>query len=269
MTLEWIIRMWGVRGSMPAVSGDFLEYGGNTACVSVDCGTDLVVFDAGSGLSVLGRSLTPDRPVHIFISHVHIDHLIGLFIFQPFYDPGAEIHLYGEARNGVSFRQQLETLVGPPYWPVGLHDFSAKIMIHETGPDQTIPLPNGRTVRTMRGNHPNLGLLHRLDSAERSVVYTLDCELTPELRPQLVEFCRNADILVWDANFINQDLAQHSGWGHSSWEQGVEIRRDAGVKQILMTHYNQNYTDAFLREQERLAQEAGVCFARESMEVRL
>ncbi|MDE7262411.1 MAG: MBL fold metallo-hydrolase [Oscillospiraceae bacterium] len=269
MAQDWIMRIWGVRGSMPTPLQDVMEYGGNTACISVDCGEDLVVFDAGTGLVNLGRSLTGKRPVHLLFSHVHLDHLLGLFVFPPFHDPNAEIHLYGESRNGVPFRQQLEALVGPPYWPVGFADFPARITFHEIGPDQQFALPGGRTVRTMRGNHPNLGLIYRLEDGQRSVVYTLDCELTAELRPRLTAFCRNADVLVWDANFTSADLARHPGWGHSSWEQGVELRRDAGAGLVIMTHYNQSYTDAFLREQELSAQGPGVRFAREAMEVRL
>ena len=265
--MDWKLNIWGVRGSMPAPSRNFLDYGGNTSCVSVDCGAgDLVVFDAGSGLLALAGQLSGSCPVHIFISHVHIDHLLGLYTFPLFHTPGAEVHLYGEARGGVSFQRQLEAIVGPPYWPVGFSDFKAGIAIHEIGPDQTVPLSGGRTVRTMRGNHPNLSLLYRLDSGTRSVAYALDCELTDALRPRLAAFCCGAGALVWDANFTSQDLARHPGWGHSSWEQGVELGREAGAGLILMTHYNQSYTDDFLREQERLAAGPGVCFAREYME---
>ncbi len=266
---DWIINVWGVRGSMPAPSRDFLEFGGNTACISVDCGEALVVFDAGSGLAALSRRLRTGRPIHLFLSHVHIDHLMGLFVFSQLHNPDAEIHLYGEARDGSSFRQQLEVLIGPPYWPVGFAGFAAAVTFHEIGPEQTLPLPGGLAVRTMRSNHPNLSLLYRLESAEKRVVYTLDCELTEELRPRLVEFCRDADAVVWDANFTAQDLALHPGWGHSSWEQGAAVQRDANVRLMLMTHYNQNYTDGFLREQELLAQGPGIRFARENMEVRL
>lgn len=267
MTQHWKITPWGVRGSMPTASRSFLEYGGNTSCFSVDCGQDVVVFDAGSGLTAFGDQMTEQRPVYLFISHVHLDHLSGLVSFPLFYQSGAEIHLYGEARNGISFRQQLETLAGPPYWPVGFADFKADVSFHEVGPDQTVPLPGGRTVRTLRGNHPNQSLLYRLDSAERSVAYTLDCELTEELRPHMVEFCRNAGVLIWDANFTTQDLARYRGWGHSSWEQGITLRRDAGAGLLLLAHYNRTYTDDFLYEQERLIRDPGVRFAREGREV--
>jgi phosphoribosyl 1,2-cyclic phosphodiesterase len=142
--MDWKLNIWGVRGSMPAPSRNFLDYGGNTSCVSVDCGAgDLVVFDAGSGLLALAGQLSGSCPVHIFISHVHIDHLLGLYTFPLFHTPGAEVHLYGEARGGVSFQRQLEAIVGPPYWPVGFSDFKAGIAIHEIGPDQTVPSPAG------------------------------------------------------------------------------------------------------------------------------
>lgn len=269
MAQNWKINVWGVRGSMPAPSPGFLKYGGNTSCFSVDCGEELVVFDAGSGLVNLGRRLTGQRPVHLFIGHVHMDHLMGLFLFPLFYCPGARIRLYGEARGGVPFRQQLEALIGPPYWPVGFADFPADVTFHEIGPDQSIPLPGDRTVRTMRGNHPNQGLLFRLDGAGRSVAYTLDCELTEELRPRLTEFCRDAGILIWDANFTTQDLSSHLGWGHSSLEQGIALARDAGAGLLLLTHYNFTYTDDFLWERERAIRSPAVRFAREGMEVSL
>jgi len=269
MAQNWKINVWGVRGSMPAASQAFLKYGGNTSCFSVDCGEELVVFDAGSGLTDLGRQLDGQRPVHLFIGHVHLDHIMGLFIFPLFYCPGARVHIYGEARSGISFRQQLEMLIGPPYWPVGFPDFQADISFHEIGPGQTIPLSGCRTVRTMRSNHPNQGLLYRLDGPGRSVAYTLDCELTKELRPRLVEFCRDAGVLIWDANFTTQDLSNHLGWGHSSWTQGIALARDAGVGQLLLTHYNQTYTDDFLWEWERVLRSPVVRFAREGMEVSL
>ena len=101
------------------------------------------------------------------------------------------------------------------------------------------------------------------------MAYTLDCELTEALRPRLTAFCRDAGVLIWDANYTAQDLARHTGWGHSSWEQGVALGRDAGAGLLLLTHYNQTYADDFLREQERLVREPGVRFAREGMEVLL
>ena len=124
-------------------------------------------------------------------------------------------------------------------------------------------------MRTLRGNHPNESLYFRLESAERSVVYALDCELEEAFLPELVRFARDTDLLVCDANFTSEDLAQCRGWGHSSWQQCLELRRACGAKLALLTHYASGYGDSFLQDQERLAALADTAsrFAREGMEV--
>ena len=98
--------------------------------------------------------------------------------------------------------------------------------------------------------------------------------MNDSLLPQLRAFAEGADLLIWDASFTDTDLARHPGWGHSSWRQGIEMGKAAGVKMVLMTHFSNDYTDTFLHEQERQAlAEApdgiAVRFAREGMEVRL
>lgn len=269
MNQTWKLHVWGVRGSMPAPGAEYQEYGGNTACVSVDCGGSTVIFDAGSGLAGLGGCLPPGSRVDLFCGHAHLDHLLGLMMFPLMHDASAEIHLYGEPRMGQSFQQQLERLIGPPYWPLGLSDFRARIIVHDIGPGQCIPLPGGRTVHTLRGCHPNLGLLFRLEGEGRCVVYTADCEMTAPLQKRLAGFAQGADVLVWDATFTPEELPARRGWGHSSWAQGAELRRLAQAKRALMLHYANGYTDTFLREQERLAlaHDPAVRFAREGMEV--
>lgn len=267
---NWSVTVWGTRGAVPVAEAAFLEYGGNTSCLSVRRGGELVIFDAGSGIIRLGNELTqhggPKR-LHILVSHLHLDHIQGLMGFQPLYDPAVDIHLYGEARDGVSFRAQLDRVFGPPYWPLGLDDCRAKLTVHEIGPDTQFFPAEGLSVRTLRSCHPNQSLIYRLDGQDRSVVYTLDCELSDGIIPLLTDFARGCDLLIWDANFTEAD--QQKGWGHSTWEQGLDMARAAGAARVLMTHYDRKYTDAFLQEQEQLAkQQSDMCiFAREKMEV--
>ena len=273
MTKTWRVTVWGTRGSIPVAGADFLEYGGNTTCISVDCGEEFVIFDAGSGLTRLGYDLSRRgiKKVHLLLSHLHMDHVIGLFGFQLLHNPEAEIHLYGEARNGVSFEKQLERLVGAPYWPLGLHDFRAHIIIHEIRVGDCLKLSDQDSllIRTMRGNHPNQCLLYRLENAAKSVVHSLDCEMNDEIFSALADFARDCDLFILDANFIRTDL--QPGWGHSTWEQGIALRHAANAGMALMTHYNWEYTDNFLREQERLALQADPAsrFARENMKIEL
>lgn len=268
------MHVWGVRGSTPVTASDMAEYGGNTSCISVASGNEIIVFDAGSGLLQLGsvlKAANGPKRVHIFLSHLHMDHVLGLFGFPLLHDPNAEIHLYGEAKAGVPFRGLIEGLVRPPYWPLGIRDFQARIEFHEIAPEETVVLPGSpdTTVRTMRGNHPNLSLLCRLDAGRTSVVYALDCEMDAGILPELTDFARDSKVLIWDANFTVADLQE--GWGHSTWEQGVALRRTCGAETVLMTHYCWTYTDQFLREQEQLAAKAdrAVRFAKEGMEILL
>ena len=269
MDNAWISAVLGVRGSSPRCEKEFLEYGGNTSCLLSDCGDSLVLFDAGSGLSNLSVYPHRYRPIHIFLTHLHLDHMIGLSGCTLLHDPHANIHLYGESRNGVPLAELLDRLIGPPYWPLCLSDFKANIKIHELTPGQHVQLGEQLTIHTLRGRHPNGCLYYRLEYGEKSIVYLLDCEPDPEFLPTLTAFARNANLLVWDANFTEADL--RAGWGHSTWKQGLALRAAANAEQVLMTHHAHGYTDAFLQEQEQLCKQADPhsCFAKEGMEILL
>lgn len=272
MDQKWTVTVWGVRGSLPVASADFLEFGGNTSCISINCGDELVVLDAGTGIAGLGSLLARQaglKKLHLLISHLHLDHILGIMGFQTLYDPEAEIHLYGESRGGRNILDWLGQILTPPYWPVGPEDFQAKIVVHEVGPGQHIPLTEALYVDTLRGDHPNQSLIYRIAGGGKRVVYALDCEMGEGMEARLAEFAQGCDLLIWDANFIPAEL--RSGWGHSTWEQGVALRRRAGAKTVLMTHFSHWYEDAVLQWQERLALAAdgAVRFARERMELEL
>ncbi len=260
--MDWQVKVWGVRGSAPRPEAAYLQYGGNTSCISLERDGELAVLDAGSGLNCLARELAGRevRRLDIYISHLHFDHIMGLPGFPPLLDPDAEIHLYGAA----GLQESLETLVDPPYWPVGLRDSKSHLHFHELRPGDRFRM-GGFSGTTMAGNHPGGSLLCRLEADGKSLVYALDCETDEEVFRRLSEFSRGADLLVWDASYTRAD--KRPGWGHSTWEEGLALCRGAGAKRVLMAHYSHDYSDPFLREQELEAQKAGrACiFAREGM----
>ena len=261
------VTVLGVRGSFPMTGGDYLEYGGNTSCFLADLGGQTVILDAGSGLASLGDGvpLPGGRGrVHVLLSHPHIDHIMGLFSFPLFHDPAAEVCLYGDK----GLRARLDAVLGPPYWPLGLDDFQARVEVRELAPGARLPLGEDVVLSTLRGNHPGDSLLYRLEGGGKTLVYALDCEMDRDVRTALAHFARNADLLIWDATFAPGELIK--GWGHSTWQEGLALGGEAGVKRVLMTHYAQTYTDRFLSEQERLAGADSRClFAKEGMVVQL
>lgn len=260
----WTVVFLGVRGSMSQPRPEYMGYGGHTSSVLVDCGKILTVLDAGSGLSNL---LESTRPVHIFLSHLHLDHIIGLVNCRIFHDTTAEIHLYGEGRNGRDLRETLNQAIAPPFWPLSLDDFKAKITFHDIKPGEKIDLPGGAVVKTLRGRHPNGCLYYRIDYQEKSLSYLLDCEPDEALLEELTDFAKGVNLLIWDANFIESDFMP--GWGHSTWRQGLILRELAGAERVIMTHFAQNHPDTFLREQEKICRQldSASSFAKEGMEI--
>ena len=261
------VAVLGVRGSFPAAGGDFSEYGGNTSCFLADLGGETVILDAGSGLASLGTAVPLPggrRRVHVLLSHLHLDHIMGLFPFSLLHDRSAEICLYGDA----GLRSRLGAVLGPPYWPLGLDGFPARVEIRELAPGARLTLGEGVTVSTLRGNHPGDSLLYRLEGSGKTLVYALDCEMDEAMRAALARFAQNADLLIWDATFAPNGLKK--GWGHSTWREGLSLGRAAGVKRVLMAHYAPSYSDRFLSEQEKLAGADSRClFAREGMVLQL
>ena len=132
MGQDWRLEVRGVRGSFPRPDARD-PFGGNTSCFFLRCGGTGIVLDAGSGLSALGHDLQNDpnpRRLHILITHFHMDHILGLLSFSPFFDPEREIRIYGP----LGVRRTLETLIRPPYWPVTFSDFPATVRFYEVTP---------------------------------------------------------------------------------------------------------------------------------------
>lgn len=267
----WKTEVWGVRGAIPMPEAGYLEYGGHTSCISAACGGRTVILDAGSGLTGLGLRMRREgrKRADILLSHFHIDHVSGLFGFPLLFDPEARIHLYG----GQGAERYLTTLAGTPYWPLGFSDIPAQVEIHEIRAGESFSLagqekePCGIRIRTLPGKHPGGSILYRMEAQGRSIIHALDCEMDEEMSEKLQDFAENGDLLIWDANFTEKDLAERRGWGHSSWVEGLRLRQAVGVKEILMTHYSWEYTDRFLKEQQEKAAHADTAcrFAKEGM----
>lgn len=187
-----LVQIWGARGSCPTPFPDRMVYGGNTSCVSAEWKEGLAVFDGGTGILGLGRSMEERRerqggedleslPVHIFIGHLHLDHILGLPLFTWLFRKGVQVHLYGPARQeGETFRERLTAVLGPPYWPISIDQVPACLVWHDVREGSFWELPGGVSVRAMASRHPDGCVLYRIQRNGLSVVYGMDCELAED-----------------------------------------------------------------------------------------
>jgi phosphoribosyl 1,2-cyclic phosphodiesterase len=245
------VKFWGVRGSVPVPGESTAGVGGNTSCVEVRCGETLLVFDGGTGLRLLGKSLGSQMPLtlHLFFSHVHWDHIQGFPFFAPAFVPGNVIHMYGGAQVAGRVENAMVGQMESPSFPVRLEQLPATLRFHDLHAGDSVQPAAGITVRCAAGNHPGGVLAYRVEHAGRSVVYLTDHEPEGAQPAGIVELTRGADLLIYDCMYTPEEYSgkkdgiPRKGWGHSTFEVGAALARDAGVGELLLFHHDPDQTD--------------------------
>ncbi len=272
------IRFWGVRGSCPSPGPDTAGVGGNTSCVEVCLGSQRVVLDGGTGLRELGRTLSGPVQMTLLFSHVHWDHIQGVPFFAPLFDPASELTVVGATGSGscASIREALDRQMTGPNFPVDLGQVAAQLRFVEVEPGEPFEL-GGLRVRAAALNHPNGVMAYRLEAGGRSLVYATDTEHYPDrVDESLVELARDADVLIYDAQYTPGEYSgcggcARVGWGHSTWLEGVRVARAARVGRLVLFHHDPTHDDQTVAEIERSAAEQlpGTIAAREGLELAL
>ncbi len=252
-----LVRFWGTRGSIATPGAATLRYGGNTSCVEVnsDAG-DIILIDAGTGASALGGALVDQGRAargHILISHTHWDHIQGLPFFAPLFVTGAEWHIYGPRALSQSLRDILAGQMDYSYFPVALNAFAANVQFHEVV-EGGFSIGDVR-VSTQYLNHPALTVGYRLEADGASVVYASDHEPHSPHAGEghadeaesgdlaHVEFLRDADLVIHDAQYTATEYPAKLGWGHSTIEYAVDVAAAANVRQLALYHHDPARTD--------------------------
>jgi phosphoribosyl 1,2-cyclic phosphodiesterase len=253
------LTIWGCRGSIAAAGPDTVRYGGNTACteVTAEDGTT-IILDAGTGIRRLGTALTdPARPLHILLSHLHLDHIQGLGFFAPLFRTDSEIHIWGPPSMTADLRTRLTAYLSPPLFPVRIRDLQSQVEFHDAG--RVAWMIGGLRVRAASILHPGPTLGYRIEDADgRALVYMPDHEpaLGGSDAPRWTSglgLAANADLLVHDAQYTDDEYRQRVGWGHSSVRQTVTFAKRAGVRQLALFHHDPAHDDEWL---DRLVDEA-------------
>jgi phosphoribosyl 1,2-cyclic phosphodiesterase/CheY-like chemotaxis protein len=248
------VSFWGVRGTLPVSRPDARRYGGNTLCVSVDFPDGkLFVFDAGSGIRALSDALLAGGrtrlDAHVLISHPHWDHINALPFFVPLYMQGNRFEICGPTHGDITMRGLINAQMDGVYFPITTREFAADVQYRDLA-EGTYDI-GGVSVRTMLLSHPGNCLGYRLEYAGRSVCYVTDNELYPadsahrseEYAERLVEFCRDADVLITDCTYTDADYPRFIHWGHSSVSQVAELAWRARVRALNLVHHDPGQND--------------------------
>jgi phosphoribosyl 1,2-cyclic phosphodiesterase len=253
------ITFWGVRGSIPAPGPEFNHYGGNTPCVSVrTAGGGLIILDAGTGITVLGKALMagefgrgPGRAT-ILLTHAHWDHIQGFPFFAPVYVRGNRFTVYGPSQSPSIVEGILEGQMNPHFSPVhSLRNLGAEIefrSVQEGAPFEV----EGVTVRGRSNPHGRYtALAYRLEDRSGSVVYAPDAGYDQGPGPEVADLYRGATLLIHDTTYTPEDQEARRPRGQSSIEGAARAAARAGVRTLVMFHYDQDYTDTQVEELER------------------
>lgn len=263
--MGWMkVTFWGVRGSIPVPGPSTMRYGGNTSCLELKSEEgDWIIFDAGTGLRLLGESLdlSKKHDITILISHPHWDHINGIPFFTPMYIPGNRVAIYGPGTVEMSLEDILSGQMKYSYFPVRTVELLADISYKQIEQDH-FTIGNFR-IESITLNHPVACLGYKVHYGGKTFVYLGDNEpyynvykdddsemkdFVGTLNERLVEFVKGADTLVCDSQYLPAEYESKRGWGHSTTHHTMNMAVRAGVKRLFFFHHEPLRSDDDLDE---------------------
>lgn len=271
-----LIRFWGVRGSIACPGDRTLRYGGNTSCIEVRCGDQLIILDAGTGIHVLGNALVRSGATvdaDILFSHTHFDHICGVPFFAPLFAQGNRVRLWaGHLGPDNTIEHVLRQSMASPLFPIQPDAFRAQVEFHNFSCGDSFSPRPGVSVRTGPLNHPDKATGYRIEHGGKSVAYITDTEhKVGSCDPNVLALVKNADVMIYDTTYTDEEYATHAGWGHSTWQEALRLADQASVGTVVAFHHDPSHDDRFLDGVAARAERArpGTLVAAEGLELRL
>jgi phosphoribosyl 1,2-cyclic phosphodiesterase len=242
------VRFWGVRGSIPTPGPTTVRYGGNTSCVSIEfAGNHVLVLDAGTGIRLLGDELAQgDAEISMALTHAHWDHIQGFPFFAPLFQPGRTVLFAPHMRARQLFETLVQQMDGARF-PVAQDQLPSILrFLPEAGFKTRIR--EIAEVTRLKVNHPGNADGVRIHCNGHTVVYIPDNELDPPDKPitrfeDIVAFCKHADVLIHDAQYLEEEMSEKRGWGHSAVERVCDLAAEAEVAHLVLFHHDPGRTD--------------------------
>lgn len=278
---EFRIKFRGVRGSYPIANKDYLKYGGNTSCVEINVGGQLIIIDAGTGLINLGNELMTDyiasgtnlydrKPIRavLLLSHIHQDHIQGFTFFRPSHIPTTKLNIFGSTDYNETLADELAQLLFTKSFPLDLGDIAANLSMHDISETEYIVL-RGEEIQVKRIEnfeeiipkedeviiscyksyaHPQDGVMvYKIAYKDKSLVYASDKESYIGGDKRLAMFARNCDLLIHDSQYITEDYLNayypKQGYGHSTFDMALDCKKQANAKMLAFYHFDPSYND--------------------------
>ena len=261
------VKIHGVRGSMPATGKNFSKYGGNTTCFEIETADSQIFIDAGTGF-ISANIYKDKKKVYLLFTHLHHDHLQGLLFNPKLFIRSQQILVTSALMNGASLKQYISEYFSPPFFPpsvfsdlncLNFEDFDR--FITQTNPDLI--------VECISLKHPGGAFGYSFETGTGKVVIALDNEFDSDQEKDLISFCGNADILIWDGMYTNEEIRTRRGWGHSTIEQAIYFTKKSNVKKTVICHHSPMRSDAEIDEIGASLTDKNVEFGAEGMKFSL
>ena len=247
------VRVWGVRGSIPSPGPATLRYGGNTTCVEVRAGGELIVIDAGSGIRGLGQTLLREgggTPIRLTLlhSHAHWDHIQGFPFFAPAYVPTTRIRVVGGHASAPALRGVFaDQMDGQRFFPLPFDRLGADITFDhlDAGGDLRFRI-GGLSASACPTNHPGGSLGYRIETPHGAIVFLSDHETAGPDEPRIREFIAGAAVLIADAQYDATEIVTRRGWGHGCVDEVLALAGGVGIGRLVLFHHDPTHDDDFL-----------------------
>lgn len=278
------IKCWGTRGSLPSATNnarlialfeeavtqgkkqgienasELLEaikagklhnpmaYVGNTTCTEIGHGRSAAYIDMGSGFRDAGTAAMQQgiKEFHIFMTHMHWDHIMGMPFFIPIHVPGHTLHIYHVHKNAPDY---IKINFNGVNFPVPWEGLNSKVEFHQLKLYESVEFADMKVTPFVL-DHPGGSFGYRAEGGGKSLAIGVDGEykrLTPKELGKDLPYFQNLDLLLFDAQYEMSELASRFDWGHCSPNIGVDLALREGIKTMLFTHHDPWSTEEKLR----------------------